>query len=212
MAHESARGFILREQPLGEADRLLEILTADRGLVTAVARGARRAKSPFVASTLVFTFAEFNLFAHKGRFTVDSAELIESFADLRSDLDRLICAAHLAEVFLDLMRDALPDRELYTLWAYTCHQLQASSDPLLVVHIAQFRALAEAGFAPQLSDHPVSGALQACLSYCLTCTIDKLFAFRLEASVRDEVCQFSERYLTVIMEKSYQRLNMLHDL
>ncbi|MDD2533771.1 MAG: DNA repair protein RecO [Eubacteriales bacterium] len=247
MSHESIRGFVLREISIGESDRLIEILTADRGLITAIAKGARRAKSPLIASTLIFSFSEFNLFSYKGKWTIDSAELIETFNHLREDLDRLICAAHLAEVILDLVRDALPDSEIYQLWAYSCHHLQKANDPYLTAHIAQFRALADAGFAPQLSrcitcgcqpkptnqfdyqargwfcltdfridrQHEtifVSGALLACLNYCLTSPIDRLFAFKLDQTIRDEVCRFSDTYLTTIMEKKYSRLNMLQDL
>ncbi len=247
MAHEAVRGFILREIPLGDADRLVEILTADRGLITAVAKGARRAKSPLVATTLVFSFVQFQLFAYKGRYSIDSAELIESFTGLRENLDRLVCAAHLSEVFLDLLRDSMPDENLYALWAYTCHQLKSAQDPFLIIHIAQFRALSESGFAPLLSycqicgkgakdqnyfnltsrswicsndfrpelkqDHlALSGATIACLNYCLSCPIEKLFAFRLDPAVREEICQFSALYLQTIMEKSYQRLNILSDL
>ena len=35
-------GIVLREVEINEADKLLDILTADRGLVTAKARGVRQ--------------------------------------------------------------------------------------------------------------------------------------------------------------------------
>ena len=247
MAHEQVRGFVLREVNIGESDRLVEILTADRGLVTALARGARRSKSPLIASTQIFSLADFTLFAYKGRLTVDSAELIEPFMRLHEDLDRLVCAAHLSEVFHDLVRDDLTGPDIYTLWAYACHALQTNPDPFLVAHIAQFRALVVSGFAPRLSGCLICGApveqngwfdfesrgllcqhdyrfdrerdtLQvsasalACLKYCQTSTVDKLFAFRLDQRVRDEICRFSEHFLSVTMEKKYQRLAMLQDL
>lgn len=213
MAHETVRGFILREVPLGDADRIVEIFTADRGLVTAVARGARRAKSPLIAATLIFTFGEYQLFALKGRYTIDSAELIESFTGLRENIERLVCAAHLSEVFMDLLRDSLAEPELYTLWAYTSNQLKSAQDPYLTVHIAQFKALAISGFAPVLErEDQLTGSAADCLNYCLHSSVEKLFAFRLNDLVREEVCQYTSHYLSTIMEKPYLKLKMIQDL
>jgi DNA repair protein RecO (recombination protein O) len=150
VAHIKARGFILREVPVGEADRILNVLTADLGLITASARGARRPKSALLMATQVYSLSEFELFANKGHFSVNTAELVEPFLALQQDLDRLICAAHLAEVMLDACRDDVPQPELYRLWAFSLQAIQSQPDPLLAVHIAQLRLLAEIGFSPRL--------------------------------------------------------------
>ena len=148
MAHMSVRGFVLREQPYGETDKLLDLLTADNGLITVAARGARRSKSRLMSCSQLFSLSEYQLFQNKGRFSIDSADLIESFQGLHKDIDKLICAAHLAEVFSDLLRDNLPDRLPYELWAYTANQLNIGDDPLLAVHAAQLRLLAIEGLKP----------------------------------------------------------------
>ena len=247
MSHEHVRGFVLREVNLGEADRLIEILTAQRGLVTALARGSRRVKSPLLAATQIFALSDFTLFNYKGRTTIDAAELVEPFLRLREDLDRLVCAAHLAEVFHDLVRDDLSDDRMYILWAYSCHAILSQPDPLLVVHVAQLKALAVSGFTPRLDVCQVCGrgalpagwfdfqahglvcpedyrpaqmqdvlhlssAALACLNHILQSTVERLFNFSLSDAVKQEVRIFSERYLTAIMEKNYQRLSLLQDL
>ena len=40
-----AEGLVLRTRPLGEADRLITLLTLEEGKFIAVARGARKIKS-----------------------------------------------------------------------------------------------------------------------------------------------------------------------
>lgn len=146
------RGFVLRDQPYGETDKLLDLLTADYGLITVSARGARRTKSKLLSSSQLFSLSEFQLFQNKGRFSVDSAELIESFQGLHRDIEKLICSAHLAEVFTDLLRDNLPDRQPYELWAYTANQVNSGNDPLLAVHAAQLRLLAIEGLKPSIEN------------------------------------------------------------
>jgi DNA repair protein RecO (recombination protein O) len=157
MGHLKVRGFVLREVPVGETDRIINILAADLGLITASARAARRPRSPLLLATQVFSLCDFELFANKGHYSVNAAELIEPFLGLYEDLDRLVCAAHLAEVMLDACRDDVAQPNLYRLWAFSLQALQTHPDPLLAVHIAQLRLLAEIGFAPRLDSCVVCG-------------------------------------------------------
>ena len=156
MTHLKVKGFVIREVPVGEADRIINILTADLGLISVSVRGARRAKSQLLLSTQVFSLSEFELFASKGHYAVNSAELIEPFLALHQDMTRLVCASHLAEVLLDSMRDDVAQPDLYRLWAFALQALQSQADPLLLVHVAQLRLLADIGFAP-------------CLDACVVC-------------------------------------------
>jgi DNA repair protein RecO (recombination protein O) len=148
MPHVKVKGFVIREVPVGETDRIINILTAEHGLISASAHGARRTRSPLLMATQVFALSDFELFVNKGHYTVNSAELNEAFMPLQQDLDRLVCAAHLAEVLLDSTRDDVAQPGLYRLWAFVVQALQTLPDPLLTVNIAQVRLLAEIGYAP----------------------------------------------------------------
>ncbi|NLW12315.1 MAG: DNA repair protein RecO [Clostridiaceae bacterium] len=247
MSHINVRGFVLRDQPVGDADRLISVLTADHGLITAAARGARRQKSSLLASTQIFALSQFQLFQNRGRYTVDSAELDESFQGLHKDIYRLICAAHLAEVFIDLLKDDLPDKTAYELWGRAVNEVNRGQEPLLSIHVAQLRLLEHAGLKPpfELCSHchgsvkaPAlfsfrdskiycgsgcrsrsagpsmllsSGSL-ACLEHIFSSPLSRLFSFSLSDEIKQEVICFSDRWLTIQMEKQYTRLAMLQDL
>lgn len=148
MPYLKVRGFVIREVQVGDADRIINILTADLGLISVSARGARRTKSPLLMPTQIFALSEFDLFANKGHYTVNTAELTEPFMALHQDIDRLVCASHLAEVLLDCTRDADCQPELYQLWAFIMQALQSQPDPILTTHLAQMRLLALIGYSP----------------------------------------------------------------
>ncbi|MDD4138667.1 MAG: DNA repair protein RecO [Eubacteriales bacterium] len=150
MALIKTKGFVLRAVPVGESDRIISLLTEAHGLISVSVRGARRARSPHVLTTQVFSLGDFELFANKNRYRLQSSELIEPFSALQQDLERLVCASHLAEVMLDILRDDLPQPGLYRLWAYSMQAISHAPDPLLAVHVAQLRLLMEVGFAPRL--------------------------------------------------------------
>jgi len=151
MNAQKVRGFVLRTVPFGEHDRILDILTRESGLITASARGSRRTRSPMLAGTQDFALSEFTLFNLKGRSSVDSADLVQSFIELQSDLTRLVCAAHLSEVYLDCLRDDPDQPQLYPLWAYTMGALiDTRKDPLLVTQTSAMRLMKQVGYEPRL--------------------------------------------------------------
>ena len=60
-----AEAIVLRTQKLGEADRIITLLTRERGKVRAVAKGVRRTKSKFGARLEPFSRVDLLVFAGK---------------------------------------------------------------------------------------------------------------------------------------------------
>jgi recombinational DNA repair protein (RecF pathway) len=55
------QGIIIREK-VSDEDRLLTLLTSERGVIHAVAKGANRARAKLVSSTGLFCYGQFGLF------------------------------------------------------------------------------------------------------------------------------------------------------
>ena len=68
------RAVVLRTKSLEEFDRLVVLLTADQGVVTAYAKGARRQKGAMASATEQLAFSSFQLFRSRDRTFVDKAE------------------------------------------------------------------------------------------------------------------------------------------
>ncbi|MXZ02764.1 MAG: DNA repair protein RecO [Chloroflexi bacterium] len=95
----NAEGIVVRARDLGEADRIVILLTPNRGLISCVARGARRTTSR--------TGGHVDLLRHitahisEGRsdlHVISQVETVNAYLPLRNDLDRLTLASHFAEI------------------------------------------------------------------------------------------------------------------
>jgi len=71
-------GIVLRTQKLGEADRIVTLLTRDHGRVRAVAKGVRRTKSKFGSRMEPFSHVDVQLYTGRTLDVVTQVELVES--------------------------------------------------------------------------------------------------------------------------------------
>lgn len=92
------KGIILKELANGDEDKLLTILTEDRGVIFAYAKGARRFKNPLAPSTGLLCYSSMILFWNRERYSLDHADSIEQFFGLRQSMEKLALASYFAEV------------------------------------------------------------------------------------------------------------------
>ena len=92
------QGLIIRTVDLKESDRLVTLFTKEKGLITAIAKGARSLRSRQMSSTTQFCYGSYVLYQKGDYYWIKESELIESFFDIRSDIERLALAQYLCEV------------------------------------------------------------------------------------------------------------------
>ncbi|MBR6377143.1 MAG: DNA repair protein RecO [Oscillospiraceae bacterium] len=152
-------GIVLREVELGEADKLLDILSRDRGLLTVKAKGVRRAKSPLKSACQILTLSEFTLFDYRGKLSVQEAEPLEQFRGLRENLEQLALGSYFAQATGAVAQEDAPNPELISLLCNALFALSKLGRPQALVKAAfELRLACLAGFAPELSACPVCGS------------------------------------------------------
>ncbi len=155
-------GINLKAMPLGEADRVVTILTREQGLIRAVAKGSRKQPSkwggrmePFVVNELLLArgrwSAQTDPLQHLQR--IAQAETLQSFPRLGRSLAHLTAAQYLAEVALLLALPNQAQEELFVLLVEHLERIEQAPAaeavlPLLVHGL--YHLLASAGFAPQV--------------------------------------------------------------
>ena len=152
-------GLVVRTVDLSGSDKLLTILTAERGLVTAVANGSRSLKSRYLAATQQFCYAKFLFEVRRDRFWVRDVELIESFYDLRLDIVATALAHYVCEVAGDVTVPEQPEPAILRLTLNTLYAIASGKYSLPLVKAGfEFRAAAILGYFPELSGCATCGA------------------------------------------------------
>jgi len=91
------QGIVLRRYPLGEADRIVVLLTPNSGKIRAVAKGARRTKSRFGARLEPFSHTDAQFATGKSLDVVTQTSLITAYDAVRSDYARSVAGQAMAE-------------------------------------------------------------------------------------------------------------------
>jgi DNA repair protein RecO (recombination protein O) len=142
--------IILRRSDFGEADRLLTVFTPDRGKLRLMAKGVRKITSRKAGHVELFMLTDM-LIAHGRTWDIISqAEVVESYRDLREDLDKTSLAYYLAELMDRFTEEHDPNQPLFELLALTLARLSHVDDPAVTVRFFEMHLLGLTGFQPQL--------------------------------------------------------------
>ncbi len=154
-------GVVLRTQRLGEADRIVTLLTRGRGRVRAVAKGVRRTGSRFGARLEPFSHIDVQLYEGRSLDTVTQVESLGSHgAELAEDYPRWTAGTAMLEAAERLTPvEREPAVQQYLLLVGGLRTLVSRThDPSLVLDAFLLRSLAIAGWSPSFSDCARCGA------------------------------------------------------
>jgi len=143
-------GIILHRRDQGEADRLVTLLTPDRGKITLLAKGARKITSRKGGHLELFTHVRLQVAKARTWDIITQAEAVEVFPHLRANLRRMAHAYYMAELVLRLSPEEQGDVPLFDLALETLGYLDREPNLLLVSRWFEAHLLRITGFQPQL--------------------------------------------------------------
>ncbi len=148
----TTRAIVIRRERLGEFHKSLVLLTADMGLVRAVAYGAYRMKSPLRMGSEPFTVSVARLYNNpvKQSYKVTELEVRHTFDSLLKDFSRVAAASLWAEVILKSYAAGETSDELFQLFLGALHLLDTAetrTEPYVMIQFL-WRFLSLAGYQP----------------------------------------------------------------
>ncbi len=183
MRIEKLTGIVLKEKEHGESSKQIFVLAKQVGKICLFAKGARKPKSKLLAGTQSFCFCDFFVYEGRGFRSITQVEPIETFYDMRTDMDRFAYGSYLLELMERTCQEGMEQDDvlellLRTFWQMTRHQYS----PQLSAVIFGLKFLEYSGWMPDMEHCAVCGeetanadffSLQAggvvCASHCSNC-------------------------------------------
>ena len=199
MPNDLLNGIVLRTTDYRESDRILNVLTRERGLVAVTARGSRKPNSKHAAFVSQFVCGEMEVNERMGKLQLSSSTVIESFFPIRESYEQLMSATRMVNAAERVSEKDVPNDELFLL-LYNSLSLVAygDSDPKDIELCFLARLLKLEGVAPALT-------------YCVKCGRDlrNEREIRFSNSAGGSVCEKCGSAFTVVSALSMEALRRM---
>ena len=159
------QGIVLRSIKLGEADKIVTIMTQGSGKLRAVAKGIRKTKSRFGARLEPFTHVDLLIYRGRGSLDiVNQAEIIASHRAVRDDLGLFAAGETMLEAVDKVAEDHERNVRAFLLLLSGMRALDARPrEPVAVAESFMLKLLSLSGFHPSLTACAGCGARQPAL-------------------------------------------------
>jgi len=145
--------IVLRSIKLSETDKLVTFMTEEFGKVKCVAKGARKIKSRFAGSLEPMTYVYLIYFGKENQqlYSLNSADIIQSFHLLRDDFQKLYTGIYLNELVDAMTAEVQEDRQIFRLLLDSLHALQNQNNLETLCRMFEIRLLSVSGHRPELN-------------------------------------------------------------
>jgi len=147
------QGIVLRSIKLGEADKIVSILTQGSGKIRAVAKGIRRTGSKFGARLEPFTHVSLLLYRGRGSLdTITQAEIVTPFRVVRGSFELIAAGETMLEAVDKVSEEHERNVRLFLLLLSGLRSLDSRPrDAAAVAESFLLKLLSLSGFHPSLS-------------------------------------------------------------
>lgn len=147
------KGIVIGVANSADNDKVLTILTPDLGKISVFCKGAKKSKNALLNATEYLAFSELIIYkSANDNYSVNSAEVIEVFYNLRIDIEKLNYATTISKIVYDVTQENEQAAQILQLFLNTLYVLSETDKNMdLVMSIFEIRLLAIIGFLPNVA-------------------------------------------------------------
>ncbi|MDK2562768.1 DNA repair protein RecO [Romboutsia sedimentorum] len=148
----NTQGIVLRAVRYEENDVILTLFTRKLGKVAALAKGAKRNKSPLLSSSQLFSYSNYTLKKQGSMYKVNQSDIIKSFYDISYDIESFSYATYIIKLVDGSTFENQTNNRLFILLAQTLYlYTQKDVDKEFVTRAFELKFLDYIGFKPTIN-------------------------------------------------------------
>lgn len=152
-------GIITRVNDTANGDRLISLITPERGRISVIVKGRRSPDSQTAALCQLFTHGNFEIYERGGAFWLRGGAVLDSFYGLSYDITDMAAATYLCELSNELTDMSEECGEIMRLLLNSLYLIcRKKKSVSLVKAVFEIRAMAISGYMPDVSGCQVCGA------------------------------------------------------
>lgn len=147
------KGIVIAIANSSDNDKVLTVLTEDLGRISVFCKGAKKNKSALLSVAEYLAYSEMLLYkSPNDNYSLNSAESIELFYNLRMDIEKLNYATVMSKMIYDSTDENQFTSEILKLFLNSLYVLSnTDKNTDLILSIFEIRLLALLGFTPRVN-------------------------------------------------------------
>ncbi|MBR3288456.1 MAG: DNA repair protein RecO [Lachnospiraceae bacterium] len=194
---EKLNGVIIGESDYKEYDKLLTVLTKEKGKINVYAFNVRRQNSKNIGKTRIFSFGVFELRENAEKYQLENIVLKKSFSELSEDYNNTCYASYFIELADYFGYENIESEDIYLLLYFTFNALIDGKVPVkLIRRIFELKMLQYQGeYKESDSLSSDNKTLAHAWDFILKTVPKKLYSFLLS----DEIFELFDKEMSVEM-------------
>lgn len=144
-------GLIIKEQNIGEQDKLVYALTKSHGVIKAFVRGAKNIKNQKCAPSSLLSYSRLTFYKSRESYIIGDARILKIFSKLRGDVKKTCLAQYFCELALTICPREQPAEKFLSLMLNSLYLIsEGKRGEELVKPCLEMRMAAMAGYLPDL--------------------------------------------------------------
>ncbi len=144
-------GLIIKEQNVGEKDRLVTVLTKQEGIIRAFVKGANIIKSPLSSSTQLLCYSHLCIYKGRNKYIINEAKPVEIFFNIRKSLEKLVLSQYFCELALALAPEGDEAGEFLRLILNSLYLLSNDKKSTAIIKsVLELKLISISGYMPDL--------------------------------------------------------------
>lgn len=159
-------GLITRIHQVGASDKLVNIITPDRGRIGVMVKGGKSPNSKTTSISQPFIYGNFEIYEKNSMYWLRGGSITRSFYELSGDVVKYAVATYLCEIANELTDEDESCDELLRFLLNSLHLIcKGEKDVDIIKSVFELRSVAMAGYLPELSGCTYCGAVSEEITY-----------------------------------------------
>lgn len=145
--YKKIEGIVVGEYPFEDNSKIINVFTKE-GIIDIIAKGAKKIKSPFFATTSKFSYGLFNIvYKEKGLSKLTDADIIKDYRSIKKDFNKISYATLVAELATKVYKHD-NNSDVFTLFIECMDKINDGFDPRIIANILKLKLLDYLGIKP----------------------------------------------------------------
>lgn len=145
--YKKIEGIVISEYPFEEASKIIKVFTKD-GIISIIAKGAKKIKSPFFAVTTKLSYGIFNInYKENGLSKLIDVDIFNDYRNIKKDIVKISYATYITELSTKVYKHEA-SFNIFDLYIECLNKISSGYDPLVITDILKLKLLDYLGIKP----------------------------------------------------------------